>query len=241
VAQLEKLGSVVEAVSSSSEALLKILRWYPDLIISGVEVGDINGYDLCMLLRLMPDFAGVPVIIISSGNADAVKFRAADAGADYYVKKDEQLLANLSEAVNKVLYSDGSRTVESSAVVSPIRRVLLVDDSRIMRRIIRNILHNIGVEEILEAEHGAAALERLARIPVDLVITDWNMPVMDGLTLIREIRRDPRLASLRVVMVTTEGSRDAMARSKEAGANDHLRKPFSVESMKAMIGRLTAG
>ena len=93
VAQLEKLGSVVEAVSSSSEALLKILRWYPDLIISGVEVGDINGYDLCMLLRLMPDFAGVPVIIISSGNADAVKFRAADAGADYYVKKDEQLLA----------------------------------------------------------------------------------------------------------------------------------------------------
>ena len=83
------------------------------------------------------------------------------------------------------------------------------------------------------------ALAQLEKQPVDLIITDWNMPGMDGLTLIREIRKQPRYASLLIAMVTTEGSRDAMAQAKAAGANGHLRKPFSVESLKAMVTRLT--
>jgi len=187
---------------------------------------------------LIPELAGVPVILISSSEADLLKRKAADAGADYYVHKDHQFVPHFVKTVELAFHLEVSPSAEGVLTPRRIRRVLVVDDSRVMRRIIRNILGSTGITEVDEAENGAAALQRLAHGTFDLVITDWNMPVMDGLALVKAIRQDHRQANLAVVMVTTEGSHDAVAAAKAAGANGHLCKPFSVESLKRLVKSL---
>lgn len=236
--ELHRMGFTVEAMGSAAGGLLAAAHWHPDLIVSSVEVGEISGYDLCALLRLIPELAGVPVILISSSEADLLKRKAADAGADYYVHKDHHFVPHFVQTVEVAFHLAVPASAEGLLAPRRIRRVLVVDDSRVMRRIIRNILGSTGITEVEEAEHGVAALQRLAHGTFDLVITDWNMPVMDGLALVKAIRQDRRHASLAVAMVTTEGSHDAVAAAKAAGADGHLCKPFSVESLKRLVNDL---
>ena len=93
-AELERSGAEVQNYDSSESALLDIIHWHPDLIITSVEVGTISGFDLCLILKLMPEYAAIPIIIISSGEKDVVKHRASDVGADFYVPKDQLIIEN---------------------------------------------------------------------------------------------------------------------------------------------------
>lgn len=107
-------------------------------------------------------------------------------------------------------------------------KALVVDDSKTIRTIIRRILVGIGYE-VLEAGDGVQALEVLAieKSAIELVLADWNMPVMNGLELVKRLRQDPELASLKVIMVTTETEMCQMASALEAGANEYIMKPFT--------------
>ncbi len=110
-------------------------------------------------------------------------------------------------------------------------RALVVDDSRTMRSILSRSLAVLGAE-VEEAEDGAVALSRLqAGALPDLALVDWNMPVMDGLTFVREARRRPEWRSLTIMMVTTEGEYDQIARAMAAGAHEYLVKPFTAEAL----------
>lgn len=102
--------------------------------------------------------------------------------------------------------------------------ILIVDNSFTMRKIIRKHLENGGYFEIDEAENGEDALDKLQNI--DLVLTDWIMPVMDGLTLVREIRKSPVYKSIPVIMVTVEGSQSQVMEAFKLGVSDYLVKPF---------------
>lgn len=110
-------------------------------------------------------------------------------------------------------------------------RALVVDDSRTMRSILSRSLAALGAE-VEEAEDGAVALTRLEQgaLP-DLALVDWNMPVMDGLTFVRETRRRPEWRSLTIMMVTTEGEYEQIARAMAAGAHEYLVKPFTAEAL----------
>jgi two-component system chemotaxis response regulator CheY len=111
-------------------------------------------------------------------------------------------------------------------------RVILVDDSRAMRMILRRIVGALGFE-ITEAEDGQAAweaLEATEEIP-DLALIDWNMPRMNGLELVSKIRAEPRLRSMTLVMVTTEGEQTQIVRALAAGAHEYVIKPFTPDSM----------
>jgi two-component system chemotaxis response regulator CheY len=107
-------------------------------------------------------------------------------------------------------------------------KALVVDDSKTIRTIIRRILVGVGFE-VLEAGDGAQALEVLAANEgvVEVVLADWNMPVMNGFELLQQIRQDPEKASLKVMMVTTETEMSQMASALEAGANEYIMKPFT--------------
>jgi two-component system chemotaxis response regulator CheY len=216
-------------------ALLDIIKWNPDLLITGVEVGDINGYDLCLILRMIPDFAGMPIVLMSSHETDVASRKAASAGADYYVQKDNDLVVNIERGIEKLLFEKDDDP-EQEIAKRPIRSVLVVDDSSTMRRIIRNILTSIGIGRIIEADNGATGLKELSENTVDMVISDWNMPKMNGFQFVKSIRANPVFKDLYFVLVTAEGTKE-IEQARNAGANDHLCKPFTVESMKSLINK----
>jgi len=112
-------------------------------------------------------------------------------------------------------------------------RILVVDDSTTMRRIIANSLKAVGYEDIVEAGDGQQALETLAG--VDMLLTDWNMPNMDGLTLVKAVRANPATASLPIIMVTSEGARDEVMEALAAGVNDYIVKPFTKDILAEKV------
>ena len=111
-------------------------------------------------------------------------------------------------------------------------RALVIDDSRVMRRIVCRTLENLGFETV-EAGHGQDALDRLADGPLpDLACIDWNMPVMDGLTFVTEVRARREWRSMTLMMVTTESEQSQIVRALAAGAHEYLIKPFSAEAVR---------
>ncbi len=115
-------------------------------------------------------------------------------------------------------------------------RIITVDDSSTMRRIIKNTLKRIGYgDEVLEAENGKEALEVLENKEVDLIITDWNMPVMDGLTFVKKIRSDKKYDDVPIIMVTTEAAKEDIITALKAGVNNYIVKPFTPQVLKEKI------
>jgi two-component system chemotaxis response regulator CheY len=106
-------------------------------------------------------------------------------------------------------------------------RILLVDDFLTMRRVVRSLLHDMGFDDVAEAGDGAAALERLQGEMVDVVITDMEMPTMNGFELLASIKKDERLKHLPVLMITAEARKDDIVRAVQAGAAGYLVKPFA--------------
>jgi len=117
-------------------------------------------------------------------------------------------------------------------------RVLVVDDFSTMRRIIKNLLSDLGFNNSVEAEDGHSALAVLRQDQVELVITDWNMPGMSGIELLRAIRADPRLRALPVLMVTAEAKRDQIIEAAQAGVNGYIIKPFTAQTLEEKLGKV---
>ena len=114
-------------------------------------------------------------------------------------------------------------------------KILTVDDFSTMRRIIRNILRQLGYPNITEADDGAAALAVLQQQEIDFVISDWNMPNMTGLELLRAIRADEKLHKVPVLLVTAEALKENVVEAVKAGVNGYIVKPFTAETLKEKI------
>lgn len=121
--------------------------------------------------------------------------------------------------------------------------VLIVDDSAILRMAIRKVVRLAGIEDdrIHEAGNGREALDVLETVWIDLVLLDLNMPVMDGEQFATELRKNPDLADVAVVVVSTEGNRARLQRMHDLGVMDTLRKPFEPEDLHRLIGRVLGG
>lgn len=115
-------------------------------------------------------------------------------------------------------------------------RVLIVDDSSVMRKIVSRGLRQAGfkIDDILEANDGQEALGLLSSNNCDLILSDWNMPNMDGLTFVKELRKSDDTP---VVMITTEGGEAKVNEAIKSGANGHIKKPFTPEDLKATLGK----
>ncbi|WP_456464473.1 chemotaxis response regulator CheY [Persephonella sp.] len=117
-------------------------------------------------------------------------------------------------------------------------KILVVDDMATMRRIIKGLLEQLGFKNIDEAEDGKVALQKLKSSNYDFVITDWNMPNMTGLELVQEIRKDPDLKHLPVLMVTAEAKKENVLLAIKAGVNNYIVKPFTAEVLKEKIEKI---
>jgi two-component system, chemotaxis family, chemotaxis protein CheY len=118
--------------------------------------------------------------------------------------------------------------------------VLVVEDSRTMARLVRNLLMLIGFNQVDNVFDGASALARLRERQYGLVICDWNMQPMTGHTLLQQIRADPDMARLPVIMVTAETTRENVMAAKDAGANGYIVKPFNGTTLKDKIAAVLA-
>ena len=119
-------------------------------------------------------------------------------------------------------------------------RILVVDDSSTMRRIIINALNKVGYSDYVEAGNGREGVDKLAAGPVNLIITDWNMPEMSGIEFIRAIRANVATKDLPVLMVTTNAAKDDIVEALKAGINGYVVKPFTPDTIKQKIEAMLA-
>ncbi len=123
-------------------------------------------------------------------------------------------------------------------MANPKLKFLIVDDFSTMRRIIRNLLKELGYTNVDEAEDGLMALTKLRNDSFDFVVSDWNMPNMDGLTMLQNIRADPALAKLPVLMVTAEAKKENIIAAAQAGANGYVVKPFTAATLDEKLNKI---
>ena len=117
-------------------------------------------------------------------------------------------------------------------------KILVVDDFSTMRRIIKNLLRDLGFTNIQEADDGNTALPMLQNGDFDFVVTDWNMPGMQGIDLLKEIRKDDNLSHLPVLMVTAEAKREQIISAAQAGVNGYIVKPFTAVTLKEKLDKI---
>lgn len=117
-------------------------------------------------------------------------------------------------------------------------KILIVDDFSTMRRIIKNLLRDLGFDNTLEADDGNTALPALKSGGIDFVVTDWNMPGMQGIDLLKAIRADDSLSHLPVLMVTAESKREQIVEAAQAGVSGYIVKPFTAQTLKEKIDKI---
>jgi len=125
--------------------------------------------------------------------------------------------------------------------IDPNIKILIVDDFSTMRKIIRNILTQLGFKNILEADDGTTALEILKKEKVDLIISDWNMPKMSGLELLKAVRSDENLKDIPFVMVTAEAQKENILEAIKYKVNQYIVKPFTPETLKEKLEKVFGG
>ena len=117
-------------------------------------------------------------------------------------------------------------------------KVLVVDDFSTMRRIVKNLLRDLGFTNMQEADDGSTALPMLQNGDFDFVVTDWNMPGMQGIDLLKAIRSDPKLAHIPVLLITAEAKKEQIIMAAQAGVNGYIVKPFTAGTLKAKIDKI---
>jgi two-component system chemotaxis response regulator CheY len=117
-------------------------------------------------------------------------------------------------------------------------KILVVDDFSTMRRIVKNLLKDLGFTNTVEADDGKTALPILQAGGIDFLVTDWNMPGMTGIDLLKAVRADPNLVNLPVLMVTAEAKRDQIVMAAQAGVNGYVIKPFTAATLKEKIEKI---
>ncbi len=117
-------------------------------------------------------------------------------------------------------------------------KFLVVDDFSTMRRIVKNLLNDLGYANVTEADDGNTALPILQAGGIDFLVTDWNMPGMPGLDLLKAVRSDPKLAKLPVLMLTAEAKREQIIEAAQAGVNGYVIKPFTAVTLKEKIDKI---
>ncbi len=223
----------LERFEHGADALRAMGGQVPSVVISSLYLPDMAGTELIVAMRRDPMLEAVPFILISSETRPQVLEPVRQAGACAILAKPfdaAQLLRALTGAVDYLSPERGLDGLEPERL-----RVLLVDDSGVTRRHYRRMLEELGVRDILDAHNGLEAVRLLADTMVDLVITDYNMPEMDGAQLVEYIRRQSWQSSVPVLMVTSENNRQRLAAVERAGVSAIFDKPFEQESIRRLL------
>lgn len=236
-----QLGIEGVRVAESGEAALQAMQLVrPDLVVSSLYLPDFSGTQLVLTMRAMPDLAGVPFMLVSSESREESLDSIRQAGINAILPKpfsSEQLRHALDTTLD-FLSTESRQDVDFRAEEL---RVLLVDDSPNARKFMRRLLENLGIINFIEAENGRHAVEILETSMVDLVITDYNMPEMDGGQLVSYIRTHSWQKTVPILMVTSESNAGRLAAVEAAGVSGICDKPFEPATVKNLLARLLSG
>ena len=225
--QLEVYGAEITQAEDGEQAWEEALRTDFDLIIADVEMPRLDGIRLSQRLKEHVRTRAVPVIILSSSNSDMDIEQGFKAGATAYVSKAE-CQAQLNEIVERVL---------KQSRFSRSRCILVVDDSTIIRQLVSKALEEAGFQ-VMTAENGARGLARIKERRPDIIVSDVNMPEMDGIEFCKKVHADPNLAAIPFIVMSTNSDRAIMRRLLDWGASSYLVKPFNLEQIVITVERM---
>lgn len=228
----------IHSVRSGSEALDYLRAHTVSLILSAFHLPDMTGAEFIARLRADPAQASVPFLLVSSENRPHLLEPVRQSGVSGILPKPFNQ-AQLDAALNAVLgYLNVDDSLDEAGLELDTLRVLVVDDSSTARRYMCQVLANLGVKHFLEADDGREAAELLASDVVDLVVTDYNMPEMDGKALIEFIRTQSWQKDVPVLMVTSEQNQSRLAAVQELGVVGLCDKPFDPKTVSGLLTRL---
>jgi len=235
ISYLNELGlDNVDVAGSGQTAIDGMARVIPDLIISSMHLPDITGADLLVKVRGMSELADLPFLLISSETHYRYLEPIRQAGAIAILPKPFEK-SQLSSALRATLNYIDPEALEIDVMAAEDIRVLLVDDSALARKHIKRVLNNMGVDNITEAEDGAEGVEILREVQVDLIVTDYNMPEMDGNEFTHYVREESSQRSVPILMVTSETDSSRLAMVEDAGVSAICDKPFDQDSARDII------
>lgn len=235
--ELGDLGAIKKICCKNiEEALFQMREIKPDLVVSSMYFEDGDGIDLITAMRSETAFEDTLFMLISSETRFEMLDPIRQAGVVAVLSRPFTSEA-LAQAVNTTLgYLDAETFTAVHKDVSSLK-MLVVDDSKLARRHMMKVLEKIGVEDqqIVLAEDGHEAIEKLKTDKFDLVLTDYNMPKMDGEELLKYIREHEELVDMPVIMVTSERNETTLASIKNNGVTAMLDKPFDPPNLRALL------
>lgn len=232
---IEKL----ELVGSQQEAWEKITKYPPDLIVSNLHYKDGSAHQLLASLRAAERLEGIPFVLISSEERREQLESFKQSGVVAILPKPVQT-EKLQQALTSTLSLLSDEELELELYDLDLLRVLVVDDSKLARKAVVKVLDNLGVlqENIVQCDDGSRAIEYLQQHEVDLVVTDYNMPEVNGIELTKHIRANIELTHLPVLMITSEANDDHLSQVFQAGVSAISNKPFKPEKIKSILQEL---
>ncbi|MCB1797888.1 MAG: response regulator [Gammaproteobacteria bacterium] len=219
---------------SGADALVRLAAQSPDLVISSLYLPDMTGTDLVHRIRESADFSDTPFMLISS----ETRFRYLDpirqAGVVGILPKPFSA-AELRTALATTIDMLDDTVHEIADLDAGALQVLVVDDSALSRKHITRVLQSLGIRRIDHAEDGLRGLEMIEQNYYDFIVTDYNMPRMDGKELIDHIRTESTQSSLPVLMVTSESNQNRLAAVQQSGVSAICDKPFEPAMVRQLV------
>lgn len=226
-----------ESVSTGGEAVDYLHKFHPDLVISSMYLPDMTGSDLVHAMRKDDALEDIAFMLISSETGFDEIDPIRQAGACAILPKpfaSHQLKRALLNTLDVLV----SNEIEFDDINAEDLKVLIVDDSKMARNHIKRILGGLGIVDFTEADDGTSAIPLIENAFFDFVVTDYNMPKMDGKALIEYIRNKSTQQSLPVLMVTSENDKNNLAAVEQAGVSGICDKPFETDTVREIVYKM---
>lgn len=224
----------IEHFESGREALAEMAKIGPDLVISALYLPDITGTDVIETMRAEKNLQDIPFMLISSETSFRVLDPIRQAGVIAILPKPFDIAQLRQALLSTINYLDPGE-LETRTFASEELNVLVVDDSLTARKHISRVLKNMGIEQLTEARNGVEAMALINENFYDLIVTDYNMPEMDGQELVKRVRGGSNQASIPILMVSSEEDDSRLAAVQQAGVSAICDKPFESDTVKKLI------
>ena len=224
---LESMNAEIILAEDGQEGLDLALQEKFDIVVSDIDMPKINGIELCSTLKNTASTQGTPVVMVSTFDSDGDIDKGFQAGASAYLSKYE-IQDRLLETVKNVL---------SKSKFKSNRLVMVVDDSKVVLKIVEKGLAEAGFR-VITAENGKKALNLLETIQPDLILTDIEMPEINGFEFCKTVHKNPELSMVPIVAMSTKTDRGYMKRMVQNGASAYICKPFNVDELVILVEKM---
>ena len=237
---LNELGVIsIEKVTTGTMALKLMDKNEHDLVISSMHLEDMTGTELVQNMRMDSDNIDIPFMLISSETSFRYLEPIRQAGVIAILPKPYEI-EQLKRGLFSTVYYLDPESLDTKDIASENLNVLVVDDSFTARKHINRVLSNMGIEKITNAQNGIEAMVIIKEQYFDLIVTDYNMPEMDGKQLVENIRNNSTQSSIPILMVSSESDDNRLAAVQQAGVSAICDKPFEPDTVRKLLLNMLA-